>query len=87
VKLARYAAFLARINAGEEQSDVLDVLLSQWKNSILYHEELVLATTNFDLEVDLPSTHLQGMLTSLGLDYNLEEKGIAQSAQYIINDW
>lgn len=55
----------------------------RWKDSILLYEETMLELLTFDVVLESPYTHLQGILQQLGLDH---DKALRNIAWAFLND-
>ena len=60
-------------------------LRNTWRNSILYHEELLLGKLNYDLEIITPDDYLSKLFKKQKFDTYVDEKVIMWT-RAIIND-
>jgi hypothetical protein len=83
IRLQKIAEQCAKYSAQYDNDSIsISTLESDWKDTILYHEELLLEHIVFDFEIDLPYRHLEKLFKKT-LDI---EKDLSKMAWFIAND-
>ncbi|KAJ3321387.1 hypothetical protein HDV06_004372 [Boothiomyces sp. JEL0866] len=84
LKLSRQVVFKTRlvehcVSLTKSDSSKLS---NEWKESILYHEEIITATLCFDFDVEIPHSSLKKLFD----EFEILKEG-KQKIWYIMNDW